>query len=341
MPGPDPYAVALERAIIADRSPRGIIGVKGRDRQTLLHNLLTNDIAGLRSGEGCYAAYLTPQGRLITDMRVAVLDDLVLVDVEPDVKDDLLQRFDQSIFAEDVRLEDLSELSVIRIAGPDSATLLVSLVDGFPDWRRVSVPELSALAEYSNVELMSGEKPMVIVRDDTLGVPGFDVLLARDLGDRLRAAAEAQGIVRADSETLEVLRVEAGRPRFLVDMDRDTIPLEAGIESRAISMTKGCYPGQEVIIRVLHRGHGRVARRLVGLVVEGDAVPASGDAILKGSQQVGVVTSAVMSRAVEKPIALGYVRREEAEPGRSLAVDSGSGRLEAVVISLPFRRHAS
>jgi folate-binding protein YgfZ len=338
MSGPDPYQAALERAIVADRSPRGTIELTGRDRQILLHNLLTNDVASLASGTGCYAAYLTPQGRLIADMRVMVLHERVLLDVEAEIKDDLLQRMDQSIFAEDVRLADRSTLAVIRVAGPDAPRTAASLVDGVLEGDDQRAVELSKLAEYSSVEWMSREGPIVAVRDDSLGLAGYDLVLARDLGDRVLEAARAQGVVIADAGTLELLRIEAGRPRFLVDMDRDTIPLEAGIESRAISLTKGCYPGQEVIIRVLHRGHGRVARRLVGLVVDGVRVPGRGDPVMQGAQRVGVVTSAALSPALRRPVALGYVRRDESEPGTTVVIDSGGAHLAAAVAPLPFRR---
>jgi folate-binding protein YgfZ len=338
MSAPDPYSAAFEGAIVADRSPRGIIAVAGKDRQTLLHNLLTNDIAALQPGEGCYAAYLTPQGRLITDMRVAVLRERVLVEVEPAVNDDLLERFDRSIFAEEVRLEDLSALTVVRFAGPAASRVLESAVSGLLGDSRARVTELLSLPEYGNVEWPSGGISIVAVRDDSLGLPGFDLILPHDLGDRIGSRAESFGAGRAGEAILEVLRIEAGRPRFLVDMDRETIPLEAGIESRAISMTKGCYPGQEVIVRVLHRGHGRVARRLVGLVLDGDIVPARAGAIVREGQRVGAVTSAVRSPGMGKPIALGYVRREESEPGTAVTIEAGSAWLPAVVVALPFRR---
>ena len=108
------------------------------------------------------------------------------------------------------------------------------------------------------------------------GEPGFDLLVEAHAAAALMDALRASGAEDVDAATADVLRVEAGVPKFHRDMDEDTIPLEAGLESRAISLTKGCYVGQEVIVRVLHRGHGRVARRLVGLTLEGEAVPAAG-----------------------------------------------------------------
>jgi folate-binding protein YgfZ len=129
-----------------------------------------------------------------------------------------------------------------------------------------------------------------------------------------------------------VLRVEAGVPEFHRDMDEETIPLEAGIESRAISLTKGCYVGQEVIIRVLHRGHGRVARKLVGLTLDGDVVPERGSIVKSDQKDVGEITSSVRSIALDRPIALAYLQRDFLTPGTTVSVDGTS----AEVTTLPF-----
>src|SRR5207244_11780929 len=129
----------------------------------------------------------------------------------------------------------------------------------------------------------------------------------------------------------QVLRTQAGRPPLGVDMDTDTIPLEAGIEDRAISFTKGCYVGQEVIIRVLHRGHGRVARKLVTMVLASDRVPMRGDQIFSNEQEIGRVTSAARSPAMNAAVAIGYVRRDHASEGTELSVRSDGRDLHARV----------
>src|ERR1019366_8020803 len=131
-----------------------------------------------------------------------------------------------------------------------------------------------------------------------------------------------------DAGTAEVIRIEAGVPRFGIDMDEETIPLEVGIESRAISLTKGCYVGQEVIIRVLHRGHGRVARKLVGLVFDGESAPASGATVRPAERQIenvereiGHVTSSAVSPALGRPIALAYLHRDFVAAGTPVVVN--------------------
>src|SRR5207249_3648523 len=134
------------------------------------------------------------------------------------------------------------------------------------------------------------------------GEPGFDLFVDRSAADAVRKTMHAAGAVELDAATAEALRIESGTPLFHRDMDEETIPLEAGIESRAISFSKGCYVGQEVVIRVLHRGHGRVARRLVGITLGGDRVPASGATARASDRDVGQVTSAAWSPALQKPI---------------------------------------
>jgi folate-binding protein YgfZ len=156
-----------------------------------------------------------------------------------------------------------------------------------------------------------------------------------------QALVEA-GAQRIDSATADVARVEAGRPAFGRDMDATTIPLEAGIEDRAISLTKGCYVGQEIIIRVLHRGQGRVAKRLVGMVGaagEGPLLP--GMRLESGGREIGSVTSAVESPRLRRPIALGYVHRDFSEPGHMLDVRHGDDPVRTVtVVTTPFTRPA-
>jgi folate-binding protein YgfZ len=163
-----------------------------------------------------------------------------------------------------------------------------------------------------------------VTRITDVGEPGFEIYVGADARESLVGALESAGAAALDADAAETLRVEAGVPLFHRDMDEETIPLEAGIESRAISFTKGCYVGQEVIIRVLHRGHGRVAKRLVSLAVDGGAVPERSAIIEAGDKTVGHVTSAVFSPRQNQPVALGYVQRDVAEPDTIVRISSSS-----------------
>jgi folate-binding protein YgfZ len=315
----DQYNAAHTSAMLIDRASQGTIALTGGDRASFLHALLTNDIARLASGQGVYAAYLTPQGRMISDMRVIETGDRMLLTVERDIAAPIAERFDKLIFSEDVQLKDVSsDVSGIGVHGPSAARMIQ---------QAAGIPVTGLAAQFDNVT--SGV--VTIVRDDGLGLPGYDVYVPASDADRMRAKLVEAGAVMASEETGETLRIEAARPRFGIDMSTDTIPLEAGIENRAISFTKGCYVGQEVIIRVMHRGHGRVARRLVSIVVADGTVPARGTKIQVDDRVVGEITSATASPRLGTTLALAYVQREHAEPGTKLIVSGSEARVHQPV----------
>jgi len=331
------YEAARQRAAFIDRSSRGRIIVSGRDRATYLQGLLTNDIVALKSGQGCYAAYLTAQGRMIADLWVYELGDVILLMVAGDVKDALLARLDALIFSEDVQLGDVTETQVqIAIVGPRAASIVGSLL-------KSGASGLDALDEHGSVRSDWQGRQVIVTRISDLGEPGFDLYVER--GDAAKGtdrqildALRQHDVAALDDRAAEAIRIEAGVPLFHRDMDEDTIPLEAGIEARAISQTKGCYVGQEVIVRVLHRGHGRVARRLVGLQlsVGPDAseksVPDAGATVRADDREIGHVTSATFSPALKRPIALAYLQRDFVQPGTQVSVE---GTLAEVRV-LPF-----
>jgi folate-binding protein YgfZ len=321
------YEAARRGTALLDRSDRGRIVVSGQDRAAYLHGLLTNDIAALEPGGGCYAAYLTPQGRMIADLLVYEVGDLILLTMSGDVTEVVLAKLDQFIFSEDVKLGNVSEtFAQLAVVGPGAAAALAAVVDG------VSPEALSALKEHGNMRTAFNDRPAIVARVTDTGEPGFDVFVERADAAALTARLERAGGVLLDSATADTVRIESGVPVFHRDMDEETIPLEAGIEGRAISMTKGCYVGQEVIIRVLHRGHGRVARKLVGLVLEGVVAPPAGAPVRSGDREIGHVTSSTISPALGRPIALAYVHRDFVAPGTALAVADHA----ALVTALPF-----
>jgi tRNA-modifying protein YgfZ len=328
------YRAATERAAVFDRSARGKIAVAGDDRRTYLHAMLTNDVAPLEAGTGCYAAYLTQQGRLIADMRVLELGDMVLLDLDERVAPAVLQRLDQFVFSEDVRLGDLTEaFAKLCVAGPAAARAVAAVLDPAAG---LTEGELTAWPEFRNARSTFRGEMVLVAASRELGLAGFDLYIERPRVDELRRALAGTGAGAADEATFEVLRIEAGRPAFGADMDTETIPLEAGIEARAISFTKGCYPGQEVIIRVVHRGQGRVARKLAGLRVAGDAVPLRGATIRSGEREAGRITSAAWSPRAIGVVALAMLHRDFQAPGTALTVEHGGQPLTAVITEVPF-----
>lgn len=328
------YEAARGAAAVIDRGGRGKLVVAGSDRRSYLHAMLTCDVAALGPGTGCSGAFLNPQGRMIADLRVLELGDLVLIDLEPDRAAGVLQKLDQFVFSEDVKFGDVTDtFGLASIAGPASAEVVCRALNAGPaPGAGLDASELRAWPEYRNARV----GPVIVVASTELGARGFDLFAPTESAQALVEALTGAGAVRLDAATADVLRVEAGRPAFGVDMDADTIPLEAGIEGRAISFTKGCYPGQEVVVRILHRGHGRVARKLTGLLVDGTGVPDRGDLLRAGDREAGRVTSAVLSPALGRPIALAMVHRDFLEPGTRLTVLHGGDRLAATTAALPF-----
>jgi folate-binding protein YgfZ len=272
----DGYKAALTNGGVVRRADRGVLAVAGADRAAWLQGLLTNDIATLKEGESRYAAYLTPQGRMISDMNVIERGGRILLDVPALLAASLRDRLDGLIFSEDVQVTN------------ESASLWV--------W--------------------------TVIHTDR-----FDHVIGETL------PAELTALTPVEFDTFEVMRIERGVPRFLADMDEETIPLEAGIEDRAISFTKGCYVGQEVIVRVTTRGGGRVAKKLVQWVADASAeiVPLRDATIFSFDRQIGRVTSAAFSPTLNRVVGLGYVHRDFVAAGTEITVVWNAARVKAVV----------
>ncbi len=264
------------------RADRGRLRLTGPDALEFLQALVTNDVAGLQVGQSIDALYLTPQGRMITDMRVFRGEVEALVSVPAEIAATLAVRLDFLIFAEDVQVTDASQL----------------------------IHEITLVGESL--------------------AHSTDIFFDAEREAAIRAELEADGLPEIAPADLEVMRIEAGRAQWGVDINEETIPLEAGLLDRAISQTKGCYVGQEVIVRVLHRGGGRVAKRLMKIAITGGHadVPAAGTPITMDGHDVGKVTSAARSRRLDRVVALGYVQREHALAGTTVMV----GGATAIVV---------
>ena len=324
MPDPADEAAVRTGAAVGSISARTQIALAGADRATYLQGLLTNDIQALAEGFGCYTAWLTPQGRMFSDMHVLQSAGMLLLDVPAEQASAILARLDQFLFSEDVRIESLAEaMTGVWVHGPKGAAVIHDEVSG------VSRSTSGDWATYQHATATFDGDPVSVARIDQLGVPGYCVFLARATEERFIAAAVNAGARVVAADALHAARIEAGYPLFGVDMTEDTIPLEAGIEERAISFNKGCFVGQEVVIRVLHRGGGRVAKKLVGFKLR---TPAEGSAkVFSGEREIGFLTSVAVSPTLG-PIALGYVHRDFTTAGTEVEVDGHP----AIVVGLPM-----
>ena len=326
------YRVLREDVGLSERPRCAYIEIRGTDRASFLQGLLTNNIETLTEGDGCYAAYLTPQGRVITDLDVFNFGDVLLIEMDVSVRELLFDRFEALVFAEDVQIVDLgSEWTSIGLYGPEAGRLL----------QDVSGSLYKGLMPYQHCPVKICDIAVQLIRTDSIGIPEFRIVGLRPAVEKIHTSLVSRGVCEVSNVSLESVRVESGRPMFGKDIDENTIPLEAGIEDRAIDFDKGCYVGQEVIIRILHRGQGRIARKLVGLTLadgsESD-VPEKGAKLWSNDVEAGRVTSAVYSPALDRPIALGYVTRAYSEPGEVVTVGADGPQRTAVVTGLPFVR---
>jgi len=273
--------------MIVDRSSRGKVRLRGSEAAEFLQGQVTNDVEALEPGQGCYAALLNHKGKMRLDMRILRGPDWIWIDTEPGADAVLLKTIETYSLGRDVTWES-----------PDDG--IVSVVGDV---------ELDAVPPAEDHSWVEGERG-IYVRT----YAGVDII-----GHDLPAADAAE-------EEAERVRIEAGVPRFGLDMDGDTIPQEAGINERAVSFTKGCYVGQETVARLYYKG--KPNRHLRGLKLSEPAE--HGEPIALGEREVGRVGSACVS-PTHGPIALAIVRREAA-PGDTVAV----GGAAAEVVELPF-----
>ncbi|MGE0813714.1 MAG: folate-binding protein YgfZ [Vicinamibacterales bacterium] len=337
MPGLVSHSVLLNSALVVTHGDTGVVRVSGPDRATWLQGLLSNDVQALTPGRGCYSAWLTPQGRMLTDAVVLAERESLTVELPPLLAAPLFRQLTAAIFAEDVvAVDESATWRTLGVYGTHAAEVIARVLVG--SRARASGSSLSAETledwpEYTHAGLPPDGR-MYAAR--TFGVPGYVLRVPADQTDLWASRLRLAGGVLAAPEAIEYARIEAGRPQFLVDMDADTIPLEAGIEDRAISFTKGCYVGQEVVVRVLHRGGGRVARKLVGLALDGADVPQARAAISSERGEIGRVTSAAWSPRLLRAVAMGYVHRDFTEPGTAVTVQCGPDAVPATVKAFPI-----
>ena len=307
-----------------DLADRAILSVSGPDSVEWLQGMLSNDVAALNPGDGIPAAVLNIQGKILADVRVLRTADAFLLELDEPLAAGVLEHLNRYLIADEVELADLSgELAMLSIQGPTAETTLSGLLDA------PSLP--SGNLQHGEVELAGAR--MRIVRATHTGEAGFDIVAPADRLVAVAALPQARSIPWIGLEAWETLRIEAGIPRCGPDMDADTLLLETCLDD-AVSFTKGCYLGQETVERIHSRGH--VNRKLVGLMAEGDTVPAPGDPVLVDERPVGRVTSAVASPRFGYPIALGYVHRDHIAPGSPVVIGHGDVKIAASVRALPF-----
>lgn len=325
VPAPAAYDALRSSAARVDRSDRGRLLVEGGQAAAMLTGLVTNDVLALAPGEGLYAAAPTPKGKILADCRIlCVGDGRLLVDSPPRAAAALRAMLGKFLPPRLAKARDVGGATgCLGVYGPRAASVLAPALG-------LEAATLSGLAPHGHVPVPSAVPPALVVRSPWLGGMGFDVIAApeaiAELSERLSE------VPVADAAAATVARIEAGIPEWGLDMDDGTIPQEANFDALgAISYTKGCYTGQEVVARVHFRGH--VNRHLRGLT--GPAALPSGASVVHGETEVGEVRSSGVSPR-SGAVALAMVRREVPDGASVTVRDAAGGAVEAVVTPLPM-----
>lgn len=329
------YEALRRRAIVVDRSHRGRMRFTGAKAADVLTGLVTNDVAVLAPGQGQYAVALSPKGKVVSDMRVLRTETDFLTDASPRSREGwsaIVKKYVNPRLAKYADESDtLREVGVYGV----QARHVVEHMTG------IGASALGIMAPYAHASVLKDGASIIVMRSPDLDLEGFDLFVPADSYDRVWAAAMAARATPAGHAAWDIARVEAGRPEFGVDMDDTTIPQEANLDALdAVSYTKGCYTGQELIARVHFRGH--VNRTLRGLKLTGALPPARASLFDATGKAVGDLTSGVASPRLGA-IGLGMVRRE-VETGATLTArwatgttgDQSAGEAQAEVVAVPF-----
>lgn len=309
------YRALRETAGLMDYSWRGRVEITGADRVQFLHNILSNDIKKLAPGRGCYAALLNAQAKVLADMNVYVFTDKILLDVEEGVSQKLLALFEKFLITEDVSFRDISGgSSFLAAEGPKAAGLLETNF------------------HVSNMDLFShrpfdwdGVRGEMIKRSFT-GPEGFHFFIPKSQEESLAKKLIGLGIKPA-SGAFETARIENGWLRYGIDMDESIALPETGLDEIAASETKGCYPGQEVVART--KTYKGLQRKIMRLLLEGDAVPSRAEKIYADGKEAGWVTSA--ARIPGRKIAgLGFISKEFFDSKTKIKAGDSTGYIQAL-----------
>ncbi len=322
------YSALRRSAVVFDRGDRSRGRFYGAQARSTLTGLVTNDVQSLGAGEGQYAAALTPKGKITTDVRIFARAEELFVDVPPRAAAGWWAMVRKYVNPRTTRYADASqEYGTLGVYGV-RARELVAAASGRP------APELAALDMYAHLPLGSSDADGFVARVPDVGLEGYDLVLPTVAVPQWLERLRSLGAVPGSPAAWALVRIEAGRPEWGLDMDDSTLAQEANLETlNAISFTKGCYTGQETVARIHFRGH--VNRCLRGLSFEGDLLPPSGTHLQDADgKDVGDIRSAARSPRLGG-VALGMVRHEAAT-GASLNAVWSTGSLPVVVQELPF-----
>jgi folate-binding protein YgfZ len=326
------YLSAKGTVGVMDRSNFGRLRVTGAKRFDLLGRLTTNDLRGIAPGQGAQTCLLTDKGRILDDLRLYAGEDHYVLVTSPGNQLRVKETIERLRFRDDVTIEDITPVTaMISLFGPQSPHLLEGVTHAHG---------LGALPPHHHAVVAVDQRSFTAARTADVGGGGFNLIVAGEAAAQvwktLLGRGDPYGVSPLGEEAYEMVRIETGLPRFGRELTEEYNPLEARLDA-AISWTKGCYVGQEVIARLDSRQ--KISKLLVGLWLEPGPVPEAGSPIEspdRPGSEVGRLTSVSPSLDFRRVIGLGYVRNERSNPGTLLVVASPEDRVNAEVAALPF-----
>ena len=313
------YHAARHAAALLDRSVFGRLRITGADALDLLNRLSTNKLIDLQAGRGAGTVLTTNKGRIVDLLVVANLGEELLVITSPGTQERVVEWIDLYTFGEDITVEDATQsTALLSVVGPRAADALGDAVVG--------------LERFDSTEVELGGRSLKAIRTDALGVAGYDVVAPVEHAASVCLDLADRGAVPVGDIAAEAVRIEQGVPRYGREMSEDYNPHEAGLLP-FISFDKGCYIGQEVVVRL--NTYRKVQKRLMGIAFDGE-MPDSDALVEADGKQVGFLTSVADSPALGKPLALAYVRTAHAGAGLAVEVRSGSSAVAGVTLELPL-----
>lgn len=319
------YAAVRERgAGLIDLSSRGRFHVTGSEAVQFLNGLITNDVKALPENQWMPAAFPNVQGRLIASVRLGRLKDGFLIDTEPPTRQKVWQTIQRFTLAGDFHVTDITEkMSLLSIQGKQANEIVRSVVG----------ESAAALPKQGLAQAKWLDHELTVIRTSHTAEDGFDLLVDVEHAQPLWQALTEKGARPVGYNAFEILRIEAGVPRYGVDVDETNVVTEA-LED-AVSYSKGCYIGQEIIARIKYRGH--VAKKLAGIVVDGTVKVEHNLKIASiDNNEIGRITSTTVSPHLGCTIALGYVKYDYIAPGTEVKLLSNDQAIPARVTELPF-----
>jgi folate-binding protein YgfZ len=310
---------------LIDLSSRGRVLVSGAEVVMFLNGLITNDMKTLAVNSWMPAVFPNVQGRLLASVRVIHRDDGFLIDTESATHDTVLQLLERFTMAGDFRVTDVTgDTATLSIQGKQAREVI-----------RVTLGEEAATVERQQV-VMAQSSTVTVIRATHTAEDGFDLFIDAKAAGALRDSLTNAAAQAVSPDVLETLRIEAGIARYGLDMDGTNVVTETNLDD-AVSFTKGCYVGQEIIARIKYRGH--VAKKLTGIIVDSDVALESGARILSSEEkEIGRVTSFAFSPQIERTIALAYLKYDYLAPSTQVKVISSEQEYPAAVAELPFIR---